>query len=291
MIGFPPASGPENTSLPCSVVAIPIAVLNYRQIPDWVSIDDNEAHYLCERNPMEKKLTNRTALITGAGSGLGTAIARALASEGARCALAGRRPEPLEHVRLELGDRARAIPCDVRDEAQIENLVAQTVAEFGGVDILVNNAGVFHEAPLTETTTTLWDETIAVNLRGAFLLCRAAWPHMQRRGGGQIVNVSSVSGVQGYADEAAYCASKFGLNGLTAALALEGKPRNIRVFAVCPGAVDTPIWGEAAAPEVTRRMLRAEQVAEVVRWLVTAPRNLDFGPIVVRNFTDPWEGA
>jgi 3-oxoacyl-[acyl-carrier protein] reductase len=248
---------------------------------------------------MGHNLTGQTAIITGAGSGLGAAIARALASEGARCVLAGRRREPLEQVRLEtiapeaersgVGDLARAIPCDVRDEAQIEKLVAQTVAEFGGVDILVNNAGVFHEVPLTETTTALWDETIAVNLRGAFLLCRAVWPHMQRRGGGQIVNVSSVSGVQGYADEAAYCASKFGLNGLTAALALEGKPRNIRVFAVCPGAVDTHIWGAAVAPEVTRRMMRAEQIAELVRWLITAPRNLDFGPIVVRNFTDPWE--
>ena len=240
---------------------------------------------------MGHNLIDQIAIITGAGSGVGAAIARALASEGARCALAGRRPEPLEHVRVEIGDLARTILCDVRDEAQIENLVAQTVAEFGRVDLLVNNAGVFHEVPLTETTTALWDETIAVNLRGAFLLCRAVWPHMQTRGGGQIVNLSSVSGVQGYADEAAYCASKFGLNGLTAALALEGKPHNIRVFAVCPGAVDTPIWGDTAAPEVMRRMMGAEQIAELVRWLVTAPRNLDFGPIVVRNFTDPWGGG
>ena len=243
---------------------------------------------------MEKKLINQVVLITGAGSGLGAAIARALAAEGARCMLAGRRPEPLQSVASEIesaGGVARAIPADVSNEAQIENLVAQTVAEFGGVDILVNNAGVFRIAPLTETTTAMWDETIAINLRGAFLLCRAVWPHMRRRGGGQIVNVSSDLGVQGYADEAAYCASKFGLNGLTAALALEGKPHNIRVFAVCPGAADTPIWGDTAAPEVMRRMMGAEQIAELVRWLVTAPRNLDFGPIVVRNFTDPWEGG
>jgi 3-oxoacyl-[acyl-carrier protein] reductase len=249
---------------------------------------------------MAKKLDGQTALITGAGSGLGAAIARAMAAEGARCVLAGRRPEPLERVRLEtiapeaersgVGDWARVILCDVRAEAQVESLVAQTVAEFGGVDILVNNAGVFYERPLTQTTTALWDETIAVNLRAAFLLCRAAWPHMQRRGGGQIVNLSSVAGVQGYADEAAYCASKFGLNGLTAALALEGKPHNIRVLAVCPGAVDTPIWEGLAAPEATRRMMPPESIAELVRWLVTSPRHLDFGPIVVRNFRDPWQG-
>jgi 3-oxoacyl-[acyl-carrier protein] reductase len=241
---------------------------------------------------MEKKLNGQTALITGAGSGLGAAIARALAAEGARCVLAGRRPEPLRLVAAEIesaGGAARAIPTDVRDEAQIEALVAQTVAESGRVDILVNNAGVFYVKPLMETTAALWDETVAVNLRGAFLLCRAVWPHMQRRGGGQIVNVSSVSGVQGYADEAAYCASKFGLNGLTAALALEGKPHDIRVLAVCPGAVDTPLWGDTASPAVLRRMMGVEQIAELVRWLVTAPRNLDFGPIVVRNFRDPWE--
>jgi 3-oxoacyl-[acyl-carrier protein] reductase len=240
---------------------------------------------------MENKLANQTALITGAGSGLGAAIARALASEGAWCVLAGRRPEPLERVRLEIRASARAIPTDVRDEAQIESLVVQTVAEFGGVDVLVNNAGVFHETPLAETTTALWDETMAVNLRGAFLLCRAAWPHMQKRGGGQIVNVSSVAGVQGYGDEAAYCASKFGLNGLTAALALEGKPHNIRVFAVCPGAVDTPIWDGLASSEVVHRMMKPEPIAELVRGLVTSPRNVDFGPIIVRNFKDPWAGG
>jgi len=242
---------------------------------------------------MEKKLAKQTALITGAGSGLGAVIARALAAEGAHCVLAGRQPEPLRSVAAEIESArgvARVISADVRDEAQVEALIARTVAEFGGVDILVNNAGVFHVAPLMETTTALWDETIAVNLRGAFLLCRAVWPHMIRRGGGQVVNVSSVSGVQGYADEAAYCASKFGLNGLTAALALEGKPHNIRVFVVCPGAVDTPMWDGLAAPAVARRMLKPEPVAELVRWLVTSPRNVDFGPIIVRNFKDPWEG-
>ena len=240
---------------------------------------------------MGNKLAHQTALITGAGSGLGAAIARALASEGAWCVLAGRRPEPLERIRLEIGASARAIPTDVRDEAQIEALVAQTVAEFGGVDILVNNAGVFHETPLAETTTALWDETLAVNLRGAFLLCRAAWPHMQKRGRGQIVNVSSVAGVQGYAAEAAYCASKFGLNGLTAALALEGKPHNIRVSAVCPGAVDTPLWEGRAASEVVQRMMQPEPIAELVRWLVTSPPSVDFGTVIVRNFQDPWVGG
>ena len=240
---------------------------------------------------MDRRLTGQTTIVTGAGSGLGEAIAKALAAEGAACVLAGRRPEPLLSVAAEIesaGGMALAQLTDVSDEAQIEGLVAQTVQTFGGVDILVNSAGLFHIAPLRETTAALWDEMMAVNLRGAFLLCRAVWPHMERRGGGQIVNVSSIAGVQGYADEAAYCASKFGLNGLTAALALEGKPHNIRVLSVCPGAVDTPLWGGLAAPEVVQRMMKSESVAELVCWLVAAPRNLEFGPVIVRNFKDPW---
>jgi len=245
---------------------------------------------------VEKNFGGQTALITGAGSGLGAAIARALASEGAQCVLAGRRLESLQTVAAEIqsaGGVVRASVADVSDETQIENLVAHTIAEFGGIDILVNTAGVFHIAPLAETSTALWDETIMVNLRGAFLLCRAVWPHLQRRGGGQIVNISSMAGVPGhaYAEEAAYCASKFGLNGLTEVLALEGQAHNIRAFAVCPGAVETPLWEGRAPPEVRQRMLTPEPVAELVRWLLAAPRNLAFGPVIVRNFQDPWSEA
>jgi 3-oxoacyl-[acyl-carrier protein] reductase len=238
-----------------------------------------------------KALEGQVCIITGAGSGLGAAIVRALAAEGARCALAGRRSAPLQALAAEIESRgggAKAVVTDVREEAQVERLVAETVAAFGGVDIVVNNAGVFQAAPLAETSTALWDETLAVNLRGAFLLCRAAWPHLLRRGAGQIVNVASVAGVQGYAEEAAYCASKFGLNGLTQVLALEGRPHDIRAFTVCPGATATPLWEGKAEPEVVRRMMEAEQIAALVRGLLTSPRNLDFGPVIVRNFNDPW---
>jgi 3alpha(or 20beta)-hydroxysteroid dehydrogenase len=237
---------------------------------------------------MGTELDGQIAIVTGAGSGLGAAIARALAAAGARCVLAGRRPEPLEEVRSEIGDSARALPCDVSDEAQVEALAARTVAEFGAVNILVNNAGIFRMAPLVDTPTTLFDQTLAINLRGPFLLCRAVWPHMLRQGGGQIVNVSSTSGVQGYEGNAAYGASKFGLNGLTEVLALEGRAHNIRVFAVCPGAVDTPLWEGQAPPEARARMMRPEAIADFVRWLLAAPRHLKFGPMVVRNFRDPW---
>jgi NAD(P)-dependent dehydrogenase (short-subunit alcohol dehydrogenase family) len=234
------------------------------------------------------RFPNQTAIITGAGTGLGAAMARALAAEGARCVLAGRRAEPLENLRLEMGEWARAIPCDVRDEAQVENLVAQTVEHFGRLDILINNAGIFQMAPLMETSTALFDDTLASNLRSAFLLCRAAWPHLQHSRG-QILNLSSLAGARGYAGNAAYCASKFGLNGLGEVLALEGRPYGIRVLTLCPSSTDTPIWETQAPPEVRARMMRAEQVAAWAVHLLAAPRSLTLGPVVVQNFDDPWQ--
>lgn len=239
---------------------------------------------------MIRKLTGAVAIVTGAGSGLGAAIAQALAAEGARCALAGRRREPLQAVADEVraaGGEARVIPTDVADEAQGAALVAETIHTFGRLDVLVNSAGLLRQASLTQTSVALWDEILNVNLRGVFLMCRAAWPHLQHSRG-QIINVSSMAAVQGYLDEAAYCASKHGLNGLTEVLALEGKPHGIRALAVCPAATETPLWDHDAPADVRRRMMKSEQVADLVRWLVTAPRNLDFGPVIVRNFEDPW---
>jgi len=239
---------------------------------------------------MTQKLSGGVAIVTGAGSGLGAAIAQALASEGAKCALAGRRREPLQAVAAEIeaaGGEASVIPTDVADEAQVASLVAETIHIFGRLDVLVNSAGLMRPASLTQTSTALWDEILNVNLRGAFLLCRAAWPHLQHSRG-QIINVSSMAAVQGYVDESAYGASKHGLNGLSEVLALEGKLHGIRVLVVCPAAVETPLWDQDATADVRRRMMKSAQVADLVRWLVTAPRNLDFGPVIVRNFEDPW---
>src|SRR6185436_8147456 len=143
---------------------------------------------------MEPPLANQVAVITGAGSGLGAAIARALAAEGARCVLAGRRLERLQAVSTEItatGGEAHALVIDLSDENQIEHLAQATARIFGGIDLLINNAGIFRLTPFAETSTELLDEMLAINLRGAFLLCRAVWPHLRQRGGGQIVNLSS----------------------------------------------------------------------------------------------------
>jgi NAD(P)-dependent dehydrogenase (short-subunit alcohol dehydrogenase family) len=241
---------------------------------------------------MTQPFTNQVALITGAGSGLGAAIARELAAGGARCALAGRRPEPLEVVAGEItaaGGAAEVVPADVTDPAQVERLIAQTVEWGGGLNIVVNAAGVFQMAAFEKTSLELFDAALNVNLRGAFLVCQAAWPHL-RASSGQIMNLSSVAAVQAYLGNAAYGASKHGLNGLSGVLALEGRPHGIRVLAVCPAATDTPIW-EGQAPDLVRaRMMKPEPLAAFVAYLLAAPRELSFEPIVIRNFNDPWKG-
>lgn len=240
---------------------------------------------------MTQHFIGQTALITGAGTGLGAAVARVLAAGGARCVLAGRRAEPLEAVAGQIraaGGAAEAVPADVSDPAQVAQLLERAVAWGGGLNIVVNGAGVFRMVPFEQTSLEFFDEVLSVNLRGVFVVCQAAWPHLQAAGGGQIVNLSSISGVQAFRGNAAYGASKFGLNGLSAVLALEGRPHNIRVFAVCPASIDTPIWDGQAPDDVRARMMKPEPVAEFVAHLLAAPPTLAFDPIVIRNFNDPW---
>ena len=237
-------------------------------------------------------LAGQVAIVTGGGTGIGAAAARALAAEGARVALAGRRPQPLAAVAQAIdaaGGSARPLPTDMRDEGQVNLLVEQTLSAFGRVDILVNSAGLSPWINIESMTADVWDETLGVNLRGVFLAAKAVWPHMTREGGGQIFNIGSVAGFRAYEGQTAYCASKFGLNGLTEVLALEGRPHNIRAYAVCPAATETAVWDGQAQPEVRQRMMRAEDVAEAIRWLAVQPARLAFGPIVIRNLHDPWE--
>lgn len=232
-------------------------------------------------------LTDQVFIITGGGSGLGAAIAGALVNLGAHCVLAGRRERPLRHIAAQLGPLAHPHPADLTDVAQAQALVADTVTRLGRLDGLVNNAGVFEPKPFPEVTLESFDRTLNTNLRSVFVLCQSAWPHLIASRG-QIINISSVAGVQGYAGSAAYSASKFALNGLTEVLALEGEPHGIRAVAVCPAQIATPMWEHTAPPATLARMMRPEQVAAQVAHLITAPRNLAFAPVIIRNHSDPW---
>lgn len=220
-------------------------------------------------NEIEAAAARRLAIVTGATRGIGAATARALAGAGMRLVIAARSAPALTELASELGD-AVAVPTDLRDPAAIERLV-ETGERLGGVDVIVHAAGLGVFAPIAEATLADWDETIEVNLRGAFVLCRAALPAMRARQRGHIVTIVSIAGVRAFPGAAAYCASKFGLLGLTRSIAEEVRREGIKVTAIVPGAVDTPFWERSGGDFARERMLRPEAVAEAIRFAVTAP--------------------
>lgn len=199
-----------------------------------------------------RRFEGRTAVVTGAGSGIGRATAVRLASEGASVACLDVQTGELEataEALAVLGGRAVAYPCDVTDEAAVQRTVDRVADELGRPSVLCNVAGVggfFHTADMP---LHRWERMLAVNLTGPFLMCRAVIPHMLHPHGGAIVNVASNTGLMGAAYAAAYCASKGGLVMFTRALAIEFADRGIRVNAVAPGGVQTPMLKEFSLPE------------------------------------------
>lgn len=203
------------------------------------------------------RLANKTALITGAGTGIGRAIALAYLREGARVALVGRRKEPLEAIAREAGDAVLVLTGDVSKQADIDHLLAETAARFGGVHVLVNNAGVLHIGTAEQITEAEWDETFAINVRGLWLLSRAVLPYMRKVGGGSIVNVASVLGINGARNRASYAPSKGAVILLTKCMAIDHGAENIRVNAICPSFIETDLTAEvirkAPDPSAVRR--------------------------------------
>lgn len=231
----------------------------------------------------------KTALITGGSSGIGLAVAHALSHSGFRVGLLARRVAALNAAVVsvrEAGGQAWAGVADVRDAASVGAFVRRAAELYGQIDLLVHSAGVFQLQPFEQTSAALWEETLSVNLTGAFVVSQAVWPHIA---GGQIIHISSVAGVQPFPGCAAYSASKYGLVGLSEVLALEGKAHNIRVHVVCPGNTETPLWQGQAPAQVQARMMLPEQVADVVRWLAISPPALTFDRVIVRPAHDPWE--
>jgi len=203
------------------------------------------------------RLANKTALITGAGTGIGRAIALAYLREGARVALVGRRKEPLQAIAREAGDTVLVLTGDVSKQADIDHLLAETAARFGGIHVLVNNAGVLHIGTAEQITEAEWDETFAINVRGLWLLSRAVLPYMRKVGGGSIVNVASVLGINGARNRASYAPSKGAVILLTKCMAIDHGAENIRVNAICPSFIETDLTAEvirkAPDPSAVRR--------------------------------------
>jgi 3-oxoacyl-[acyl-carrier protein] reductase/meso-butanediol dehydrogenase/(S,S)-butanediol dehydrogenase/diacetyl reductase len=179
-------------------------------------------------------MTERTVVITGGGKGIGEAISRAFDEDGYRVLIASRSDSGLAD---ELGDRARFVQCDVTEPDDLHAAARAAVDWTGQLDVFINNAGISAWRPVDEIDAAFWNEMLAVNLSGAFFGCQAAAEHLPR--GGSIVNISSLAGQRGSANNTAYCAAKFGVNGVTQSLAKELGARGIRVNAVCPVYVST----------------------------------------------------
>jgi NAD(P)-dependent dehydrogenase (short-subunit alcohol dehydrogenase family) len=216
---------------------------------------------------MPLPLEGRVAIVTGGSRGIGYAVAGALVAEGASVAICGTRDDHLKSAESRLGARAPgrvlAHRADVRDERQVAALVEATVDRFGGLDILVNNAGVGHFADVGAMTADQWREVIDTNLTGVFYACHTALPHLKKRGGGWIINVSSLAGKNAFPGGAAYCASKSALNAFSEALMQEVRYDDIRVSYVMPGSVQTGFMGREPRASSDWK-LSADDVARVV---------------------------
>ncbi|HEX2661535.1 MAG TPA: SDR family oxidoreductase [Candidatus Acidoferrum sp.] len=190
------------------------------------------------------RLAGKVALITGGGTGIGRAIAVAFAREGASVAVAGRRFEKVKEVAAEIdlqGIAALPLVCDVTRAKDADHAVAETAKKFGKVNVLVNNAGTLSVSTVDTISEEDWDRVVAVNLKGSFLMSRAAIKEFRKAGGGTIVNIGSVLGLVAMKDRAAYCASKGGVTLLTKAMALDHAHENVRVNCICPSIVETEL--------------------------------------------------
>jgi 3-oxoacyl-[acyl-carrier protein] reductase len=238
-----------------------------------------------------QRLKDKVAIVTGSSSGIGKAIARRFGAEGAKVVVTARRLNLCEQTVGQIvknGGEAWAIQTDVADERQVEQLIEQTVKRYGRLDILVNNAGIIAGGRLAETTTKDFDQVMNVNLRGTCFCCRAGFKQMKKQGGGTIINMSSVAGLQAWAGTGAYSASKHAVQALTKSLADEGRPFHIKVSAICPGGVADDLV-DAPAEEILRsEKIDPFDVAETAIYLATLGKHSVVHQIVIDRLGADW---
>jgi len=241
---------------------------------------------------MKKRLNGKVAIVTGASRGVGRAVCAALAKEGAAVVLAARAVDKLKETAEQVtavGSKAEVVVTDLTEEGSIKNLVKVTSEEFGRLDILVNNAGVTHSAKLEDTATADWDRLFAVNSRAPFMLCREALPLLRKAEAGYIINICSIVGVKCYPLQSAYTASKHALRGMTKSLAEELRGSNVRVHSICPGGIDTDMI-EQIRPDIKKEdLMRPEEIAELVLYLITHKGNAVIDELHIRRAaSSPW---
>jgi gluconate 5-dehydrogenase len=213
---------------------------------------------------MSGNLVGLAGIVTGAGSGIGAALAEGLAERGARVALLDLNREAAERVAAQIGEGASVHQVDVADEAAVEGAIAAAEEQLGSIDFLVNNAGIRHQASILEHTAEIWQHTLDVNLLGVFRCSQAVIPQMIGNGGGRIVNVASIAGILALKNRIAYASSKAGVIGMTKAMALELGEHGINVNAVAPGVIETPLIASYFEdPELAQAIVEAIPVG---RW-------------------------
>ena len=221
------------------------------------------------------KLKDQTAIVTGAGRGIGRATALTFAHEGANVVLVARTVSEIEAVAEEIqktGREALAVPTDVANKSEVQSMVQKTLERFGKVDILVNNAGVAGTSPIPKITEELWDLNLAVNLKGVFLCTQAVFSHMCEQGHGHILNVSSLAGRHPGARYGAYCAAKFGVSGFTGVTNNEGLSHGVKATLVEPGPVDTKMRRDNHKDNLSK-LAQPEDVADMIMLAVTQSQN------------------
>ncbi len=237
------------------------------------------------------RLAGKVTIVTGSSSGIGKAIALRFGAEGAKVIVTARRMGLCERTVDQItkaGGEAWAVQTDVTDERQVRQLVEQTVTRYGRLDVLVNNAGMVAGGPLADTTTKTFDDVMNVNLRGTFFCCRAGFTQMKQQGGGMIINLSSVAGVQAWAGTGTYSASKHGIMALTRALADEGRPFHIKVSAICPGAVADELVDASPADILRSEKIDPFDVADSAVYLATLGKYSVVHQIVIDRLGADW---
>lgn len=242
------------------------------------------------------RLDGSVAIVTGASRGMGRAISARLADQGAQVVLTARGEDGLRETETEIRERggdAAAFVTDVTERASVEAMAAAVWERYGRIDLLVNCAFWGPPGSLERTDEQFWDHTLDTTLKGPYLCARAVVPAMLERGAGAIVNIGSLAGKIGEDNRTAYCAAKWGLEGLTAALQVELHRQGIRVHLISPGATDTSFWSEHApnlGREQLERFIPPETVADAVMFVLSTPDSVHVPDVAIHNYRDPFEG-
>ena len=237
----------------------------------------------------EKVLAGKTALVTGASRGIGFAIARKLGQMGAKVAICARNSGKLEDAAARLrndGVEVLAARADVASAAEIASLVTKTEKSLGSIEILVNNAGIGYFGPVQEADEKNWDSVLDTNLKSVFLLSKAVAPGMIERRTGHIINIGSLAGKNAFKNGSIYCASKWGLMGLTECMAEDLREYGIRVSVICPGSVATE-FGSPASKKNPQKMLQPDDIAHAVEMLVTQATQSFISELLIRPTQKP----